>query len=231
MKDHTLLYPPGAGGSWLISTLHQLNWFQDQPHYHNVWFRPELMKNIHHRVLINYQPPNMVVFGGASWFNFYLNTIYKLYHLERSWLTANHTHFLINKMIELVSVIREHEQHANDFEWEWLFSDPPQLHQTITKFQLQHGADAIDRDNFEQRAWHYIQTCVNPVLIFEDWDNLYWICAVLGQARYQSHQLDLTDFCVDALSKQARALYPKLDAVLCVNTKTNLRIPSLVTSV
>lgn len=231
MKDCTLLYPPGAGGSWLISTLHQLSWCQNQPHYHNVWRQSELMQNIHHRVLANYQPPNIVVFGGVSWFNFYLNTIYKLYHLERSWLTPDRAPFLINKMIELVSVIREHERYRNNFEWEWLFDNQPRLHQTITEFQLQHGADAIDCNNFEQRAQHYIHTCVNPVLIFEDWSNLYWVCAVLGQAQYQSHQLDLTDFCVGALSNQARALYPKLDAVLCVNTKTNLRIPSLVISV
>ena len=229
MKYCTLLDPPGAGGSWLISTLHQLDWNQDQPHFHNVWRQPELMQNIHHRSLTNHQPQNLVVFGGVSWFNFYLNIIYKLYYLERAWLTADRTHFLINKMIELVSVIREHERYTNDFEWEWLFSDQPRLYQTITQFQLQHAAAVIDCNNFEQRAQHYIQTCVNPVLIFEDWNNLYWVCAVLGLARYQSHQLDLSNCDLYTLSCQARALYAKLDAVPCANTKTNLMIPSIVT--
>jgi hypothetical protein len=231
MKDYTLLSPPGAGGSWLISTLHQIISRPGQAHYHKVWVQPGIMRNIHHHNLMEYQPPNLVVWGGMSWFNFYLNLIYKLYHLERHWLVASRANFLTIKMIKLVSLIREHERHVNHYEWEWLFSDQSRLHQKIAEFQLQHGASVIDRSEFDERAQRYIQSCVNPILIFEDWTNLYWVCAVLGQALYQSHKLDFTDLHIHSLSDQARALYPKLDAVPCVDPKTNLRIPDLVPSV
>jgi hypothetical protein len=230
LKHHTLLYPPGAGGSWLISTLHQHPLNQWQPHFHEVWKHPDLMQNIHHRSLNGQKlGPSLVTLGGQSWFNFYLNLIYKLYHLERGWLIESQREFLIHKMVNMVTVIREHEIYQKNFEWEWLFYDRTKFYQHVADFQLKHCAGLIDPQDFERRCQRYIDTCVNPIMIFEDWDNLYWVCAVLGQAQYQQHKINLADSNLQSLSEQAQTLYPKLHAVPCVNTKTNLFIPNVAT--
>jgi hypothetical protein len=227
MKSRVLLYPPGAGGSWLIHTLHQCPQQPLQPHFHTVWQDPELMQNVHHQELgeIKIFDPPLVVFGGDSWFNMYLNLVYKLYHLQRGWMATRQQDFLIRKMINLVTVIREHEPYARDFVWEWLFYDWEQFYQRIAKFQQQHKSDIINPAEFDSRRIQYIATCVNPMLIFEDWHNLYWICAVLGQARYQKIHFDITGLDRGQLQELARQIYPKLDAIPCVNTMTQIVIP------
>jgi hypothetical protein len=230
MKSRVMLYPPGAGGSWLIHTLYQLPTKTIQPHFHSVWLDPELMQNIHHRDMdVQKISDSLVVFGGDSWFNIYLNLIYKLYHLERGWLVSRQPEFLIRKMINLITVIREHEIYCRDFVWEWLFYDWQQFYQCVANFQQQHQANVIDSTEFDRRRTNYIASCVNPMLIFEDWNSLYWICAVLGQAQYQKIQFDITEFNIDHLRIIAQQVYPTLDAIPCVNTKTQIVIPTLVT--
>ena len=233
MKSKILLYPPGAGGSWLIHTLHQCPTRLLQPHFHTVWQDPELMQDIHCQNLGQKIFPQslkiirdpMVVLGGDSWFNMYLNLIYKLYHLERNWLVTQTHDFLIHKMINLVTVIRDHETYARDFVWEWLFYDWQRFYQCVAHFQQQHRANVITPTDFDSRRIQYISTCVNPVLIFEDWNNLYWICAVLGQAQYQKIQFDITGLDRDQLADLAQSIYPTLHAIPCVNTKTEIIIP------
>lgn len=185
------------------------------------------MQNVHHQGLgetKTFDPP-LVVFGGDSWFNMYLNLVYKLYHLERGWLATRPQDFLIRKMINLVTVIRDHEHYRRDFVWEWLFYDWEQFYQRVAKFQQQHQADVIDSVDFNSRRTQYIATCVNPMLIFEDWHNLYWICAVLGQAQYQKIQFDVTGLDRNQLRELAEQIYPTLAAVPCVNTMTQIVIP------
>jgi hypothetical protein len=226
MKSRLLLSPPGAGGSWLVHTIHQCPPQPSQPHFHIVWQDPELMKNVHHQGLDEtiFNHP-LVVFGGDSWFNMYLNLVYKIYHLTRRWLATRQQDFLIYKMINLVTAIREHEAYARDFVWEWLFYDWQRFHQCIAMFQQQHKSDIIDPVDFDSRRTQYIATCVNPVLIFEDWHNLYWICAVLGQAQYQKIQFDVAGLDRNQLRELAEQIYPRLDAIPCVNTKTQIVIP------
>lgn len=184
------------------------------------------MKNVHHQGLDEtiFNHP-LVVFGGDSWFNMYLNLVYKIYHLTRRWLATRQQDFLIYKMINLVTAIREHEAYARDFVWEWLFYDWQRFHQCIAMFQQQHKSDIIDPVDFDSRRTQYIATCVNPVLIFEDWHNLYWICAVLGQAQYQKIQFDVAGLDRNQLRELAEQIYPRLDAIPCVNTKTQIVIP------
>lgn len=226
MKSQVLLYPPGAGGSWLIHTLHQLPIQPLRPHFHTVWQDPELMQSVHHQSMdVKKISELLVVFGGDSWFNMYLNLIYKLYHLERGWLVTQQPDFLIRKMINLVTVIREHEPYARDFVWEWLFYDWQRFYQRVATFQQQYQSNVIVPAEFASRRIQYIATCVNPMLIFEDWNNLYWTCAVLGQARYQKIQFDITGLTCGQLQELARQIYPTLDAVPCVNTMTQIVIP------
>jgi hypothetical protein len=195
-----------------------------------VWLDPELIQDIHHQgVGVKKFPDPMtsytVVLGGDSWFNMYLNLIYKLYHLERNWLVTQQQDFLIHKMINLVTVIREHETYTRDFVWEWLFYDWQRFYRCVANFQQQHRANVITTTDFDSRRIQYIATCVNPVLIFEDWHNLYWICAVLGQAQYQKIQFDITRLDRDQLADLAQSIYPTLHAIPCVNTKTEIIIP------
>jgi hypothetical protein len=226
MKSRVLLYPPGAGGSWLIHTLHQLPTQPLQPHFHTVWQDPELMQNVHHQDMdVKKISESLVVLGGDSWFNIYLNLVYKLYHLERGWLVIKQPDFLIRKMINLVTVIREHEPYARDFVWEWLFYDWQRFYQCVATFQQQYQSNVMVPAEFDSRRIQYIATCVNPMLIFEDWHNLYWICAVLGQARYQKIQFDINGLDRNQLRELAEQIYPTLDAIPCVNTKTQIVIP------
>jgi hypothetical protein len=230
MKSRVLLYPPGAGGSWLIHTLHQLPTQPLQPHFHTVWQDPELMQNVHHRDMdVKKISESLVVLGGDSWFNIYLNLVYKLYHLERGWLVIKQPDFLIRKMINLVTVIREHEPYRRDFVWEWLFYDWQKFYQCVATFQQQYQSNVMVSAEFDSRRIQYIATCVNPMLIFEDWHNLYWICAVLGLARYQKIQFDITGLDRNQLGELAEQIYPSLDAIPCVNTMTQIVIPTLDT--
>jgi hypothetical protein len=226
MKSQVLLYPPGCGGSWLIHTLHQRPTKTIQPHFHSVWFDPELMHSVHHQskdIKTIHKP--LVVFGGDSWFNMYLNLIYKLYHLHSNWLVTQQPDFLVHKMINSVTVIREHETYCRDFVWEWLFYDWQQFYQCVANFQQQHQASVISSTDFDNRRTNYIASCVNPMMIFEDWNNLYWVCAVLGQARYQKIQFDIISLDFNHLQELAQQIYPTLDAIPCVNTQTQIVIP------
>jgi hypothetical protein len=175
-------FPGGAGGNWLLKLLcnellsdNNINF-----HKHNFNQIKKYSINIGHELdtaKFDY------LYSGKSYFNFYLNVIYKFFHNDKDIFnqTDYKTYFLecINTARFLCKFDQIHDHVF--FDYDDLIDAPKNFYTQLYKFQIKHFYDIISEEDFLLRRERYINTCVNPNPIKHNFDNMFWVCFVLGQ--------------------------------------------------
>ena len=180
----TVSFPGGAGGNWLHNTLLQNTYDPGSVNFHK--HGKDLPLNKDNNILIVHEiDPSKFKYllSGKSYFNFYLNVIYKFFHHDLD--IFNQTDYK-NYFLECVNTARflckfDHIHKHIFFNFDDLINAPDNFYTQISKFQIDNNYQLIPNEEFLIRRAVFIRTCVNPSTINFNFDNMFWVCFVLGQ--------------------------------------------------
>lgn len=226
-------FPGGAGGNWLLNLLCK-DLLPDNPinfHKHNY----AQIKKYSIELVHELDPTKFdYLYSGKSYFNFYLNVIYKLFHHDLNIFTQTDykTHFLecVNtaRFLCKFDLIYDHVF----FNYDDLIDVPDNFYTQLYKFQIENSHNILSEEDFSLHRDRYIDTCVNPMPIKHNFDNMFWVCFVIGQLM----NLDLVpqDFSIHEYQHQDKCKQFALDNYQqCTLTKihdidTNVFMPNLL---
>ena len=238
MTDNvTIFYPMGAGGAWLKSTL-ALTPLNNQKYvnFHG-WSTNNSHSNQQSWVNLKHTIEDIggsdLIFSGSSYFNFFVNHIYKHYCYEKDifnknnydyyWLTIVAASYGICKYNKFIDVLY--------FNFDDLIRQPDIFYKKIVELQTNSNKPVIDFDNFLFRQKKFIYTCVNINGMIENFDNMYWVAFVLGQLMiYKIHptfpiaKIDNQDRC----KQFARDNYHNCKLNNFVNFDTTIFLPKFL---
>ena len=177
-------FPGGAGGNWLKHTLDIL----DVPESGIVNFHRRY-PTINDISLIHELDVNKFdfLYSGCSYFNFYLNVVYKLFHHDirifdnidipenylRAFLELINTAKFLCRFAEIESSIH--------FDFDELVNDGQLFHNKIQDLQIGNSCPVLSYTDFVKRKQKFVDTCVCPDGIYKNFDNPVWVTFVLGQ--------------------------------------------------
>jgi hypothetical protein len=123
------------------------------------------------------------LFSGKSYFNFYVNVLYKLFHKELDIFntTSYKTHFL--ECINTARFICSFDKIFDNvfFNFEDLVNSPEKFYSKLYEFQTVNKFNYSSYEDLVLRQQKFIDTCVNVTGIYENFDSMIWVCFVLGQ--------------------------------------------------
>jgi hypothetical protein len=224
-------FPSGAGGHWLYGLL-QKETQQKTVHFHR---HSKYIKELN---LSHDLDPTKFDFllSGRYYFNFYLNVIFKYFNVDKNLFRDNYT-VAFNKTYETAQFIKQYESLENRifFNFDDLLYNDKNFYQKVIAVQQQIGIDPVSYQDFVFRKNIYLSTCVNPYDVFENFDNIIWVCyvlAMLDMVGIRPH--DETHFYTflsenQTLCKQfAKKNYHFCPTIDCHFFETNVILPKLL---
>jgi hypothetical protein len=226
-------FPGGAGGNWLLSLLRNESLPNNPINFHD--HNHAEIKKYSIKLIHELDPTKFdYLLSGKSYFNFYLNVIYKLFHHDQDifYQTNYKTHFL--ECVNTARFLCKFDQIYNHvfFHYDDLIDMPMNFYTQLYKFQIENSYKIISEEDFLLRRNQYVNTCVNPIPIKHNFDNMFWVCFVIGQLM----DLDLIpqDFFIYEYQNQDQCKQFALDHYQqCTLTKThdidtNVFMPNLL---
>jgi len=202
MNNLTISFPPGAGG----------NWFKRMMFNHQSL--PISTVNFHYRlghrqnpivVAHELDPANFdYLYSGQSYINFYLNVIFKCFHHDLKIFTPDtYTESLLTSIntAKLICQFDNIKSHIY-FDYDTLVVSPEVFYQSIDTVCNNNNFKVIEYDDFLIARSKYIHTCVNPVGVYEKFDNMFWVAFVMGEL--MSYNIVPTDFDIKEFSNWDR---------------------------
>jgi hypothetical protein len=173
-------FPGGAGGNWLLNLLQNESLPVNLIHFHKhnyTQIKKVLLVHELDTEKFNY------LLSGKSYFNFYLNVVYKHFHNDFDIFnqTDYKTHFL--ECVNTARFLCKFDQIYDHvfFNYDDLIDAPDDFYTQLYKFQIDNSCDIISKEDFLLRRNRYVDTCVNPIPIKHNFDNMFWVCFVIGQ--------------------------------------------------
>ncbi len=193
----------GAGSNWLKSTLN-LELLENKKYinFHGIHQKHDWVGFTH---ATENTEPNLI-FSGTSYFNFFVNHIYKHYHhnlnlfgntdYEHYWMTIVAASFGICQADKFSNTL--------DFNFDDLVDNPTNFYNAITNLQKSSNKSIIEFDDFLFRRKKFVDSCVNISGMTENFDNMIWVAFVLGQLMaYKIHpSFSIADFKNQNLCKE-----------------------------
>lgn len=178
----TISFPGGAGGHWLISVIN-FHAIKNSPinfHTKNTnSFDDSEVKLLHELDPTKFD----YLLSGKLYFNFYINVIYKLYYCEMNFFnrTSYKIHFL--ECINTARFICNFDKIHNNifFNFDDLATSPDKFYNKLIEFQDNNNFNQTEYTDFLIRQQQFKNTCVNAADIYENFDNMIWVCFVIGQ--------------------------------------------------
>lgn len=171
-----IVYPGGAGGNWLVSVLNNQVDDNPHPHWHNIADHNGVQARHHVGDWNNY-----LLLNGSGYFNFFLNHVYKWYHLidniydtdfENYWMKT----CAIGKWVcEFASFTESY------FDFDALIYQPDLFYSRILAVQKKNHLMLINEIDFYNSRSAFLHSCVSPSNLYNNCDNLYYVAFVLGQ--------------------------------------------------
>jgi hypothetical protein len=175
-------FPGGAGGNWLLNLLSNESLSNNPINFHDhnyAEIKKYPIKLIHELDTTKFD----YLLSGKSYFNFYLNVIYKLFHHDRDIFnqTDYKTHFL--ECVNTARFLCKFDQIYDHvfFNYDDLIDIPKNFYTQLYKFQFENSYKITSEEDFLLRRDRYLNTCVNPILIKHNFDNMFWVCFIIGQ--------------------------------------------------
>jgi hypothetical protein len=226
-------FPGGAGGNWLLNLLCNESLPSDPTNFHKHNYKQIYkysIKLVHELDITKFN----YLYSGKSYFNFYLNFIYKCSHndLDIFNQTDYKTYFL--ECVNSARFLCRFDQIYDYifFNYDDLIDVPENFYGQLCKFQIKNSHDTISEEDFLLRRDQYIATCVNPATVKHNFDNMFWVCFVIGQL--MNLNLVPQDFLIHEYQNQDRCKQFASDNYQrCTLTKihdfdTNVFMPNLL---
>jgi hypothetical protein len=170
-------FPGGAGGHWLLSVLLIDPMLTTKaPHWHHIK-HVDTFKLVH-----NLDERYEILFSGNFYFTFYLNVLFKTFHLGQLFEPGYQARF--DKLFEVARWLCDwHSIHGKkhaDLFFDDLIADHLTFYHNLVKIQQSQNVPCIDLDDFERRRALFFETCVNTDKLFENFDNMTFVVFVLA---------------------------------------------------
>lgn len=179
-------HPPGAGGNWLENLLHHGD-LTKRPHHINFHDNEQTFQNWDHLEIVRIHSlnPNEFshLFSGSHFFNFYANILFKYWHYKQNVFTPDNYH---NALLSTVQTARYLSQFASVnqliyFDFDHLINRPSDFYQQVNRFAQTYEIPVVPEDDFEARRQCFLQTMIDVNGLYENFDNMIWVCFILGQ--------------------------------------------------
>lgn len=177
-------FPGGAGGNWLKGTID----IEAIPADGVVNFHKH-QRNLNDILLMHEIDINKFdfLYSGSSYFNFYLNVIYKAFYYEQGVfdnLTDSEKYRMaFLKSVDTAKFLCQYAEieHAIHFDFGDLVNNDQKFHNKIQDLQIGNGCPVLSYKDFAKRKHKFISTCVTPIGIYENFNDPMWVTFVLGQ--------------------------------------------------
>ena len=188
-----LCYVPGSGGNWLRRILIR------EPLFHGANFHRDTLGRLGRfhadpipagnrmipgiDLVHDYHIKHDYLFSGTCYFNFYLNKLYKFDQVETKFFDHfNYTEW-INKCLQTARWILEFERYIDQCNINFvdLVLRPDDFLQQIDKISDRIVMDRLTMEEFLPMRDRFLETCVNPETVYENWDNLFWVMFVVAE--------------------------------------------------
>lgn len=173
-----LSFPGGAGGHWLRRVI-----LNDQIN--------DSLKNFHNgstdRIFLShdFEPQKFDYFySGSYFFNFWCNSVYKHWHLERQIFYPGNFQECFKRLSRIACHIKIFDtiKELIDLNFDLLISDPDIFLQSIHHAQSELNLNKTSSQQFIQSRQTFFNSCMNVSSAFENFNNLTWVSYVVGQS-------------------------------------------------
>lgn len=208
-------YPGGSGGNWIKKVITGQKILLDTVNFH---YRenPIPVKIIHETDVAKFD----YLYSGTFYFNFYTNVLLKHYlheqqlfelvSYESSFLTCVNTARYVCKFDQIKKHIFLNFDDLIDYPDKFII----QIHQLQKKL----GVRTTTVEDFINYRDIFIRTCVNTSTVYENFDNMFWVCFVIGQL--MDHNCVPDDFVISDYNNQDKCKkFAKENYHLCNLTK------------
>lgn len=175
-------YINGIGGNWLRRVILNYPTISTKGNFHRVFPRDEYFRD-NEPLLLTHDFENFdYVYYGEYWFNFYLNQVYKLDHLDRNiFSTQSYRECFLQCMTETHIVKYRSLADQAFFKFEDLLFDTDKFLECVHHVQNQLQIEKVSRTSFLESRNNFFSTCVDVEDIYNNKDNTFWICYALGE--------------------------------------------------
>lgn len=173
-------YPGGSGGNWLLAMLNFETIQTDSVNFHN----HNTNKNYPIRMIHELDSTKFdYLLSGKSYFNFYVNVMYKNFHNEDDIFRQTDYKNYFLKCIDTARYVCNFDQLYSQtfFNFDDLVVEPEKFYNKLNEFQESNNFDKTDYNDFLFRRSAFIDSCVDISRVYENFDNMVWVCFVIGQ--------------------------------------------------
>jgi hypothetical protein len=175
-----LVFPPGAGGNWLIHAINNMPVVDGAVNFHYRTWTPDsaMIKPVH-----MFPSDHFLFLHGDLHLNFFLNGIYKYWQAENRPVNGilRFLNSLLNSWEIIVTLSRCQRQ--PDFDWQTLLYDLTGSHTQLIKLQQQLGQEEMTLVDFSRRRLALFDTMVSVWDVQNNWQHPIWTLVVLADAR------------------------------------------------
>ena len=173
-------YPGGSGGNWLLAMLNFEPIQTDSINFHNhVKNKNYPIQLIHELDLTKFD----YLLSGKSYFNFYLNVMYKLFHNKQDIFNQTDYKNYFLTCVNTARYICNYDQIYPQvfFNFDDLITDQDKFYNKLDEFQEVNKFDKTGYKDFLFRRTAFINSCVDVDEVYENCENMVWVCFVIGQ--------------------------------------------------
>jgi len=175
-----LSFVNGIGGHWLRQLILAMPIDTKTGNFHVKRFPNDV-------VFISHELKNFdYLYYGEHWFNFYLNQIYKLHHIERNIFATKSYKECFMQCMTVASLLKFRPLADQAFfKFEDLLFDTDKFLKCVHHVQDQLQIEKISQEFFLAAREKFFSTCVEARDIYNNVDNTFWICYALGELQSQ----------------------------------------------
>jgi hypothetical protein len=221
-----LSYPGGVGANWLVKVINQTPILSGRVNFHYDRSKNRSISLVHETDVTKFD----YLYSGSSYFNFYINVLLKYFIHEARIFDSDQYATSFLTCVNTARYICKFEQ-INEhlfFNFDELVNAPAVFVTKVNQLQTKLGVGITGIEDFIKQRDIFISTCVNPLGVYENFDNMFWVCFVIGQL--MNYDCVPTDFIIsdpdnqDKCKKFAEQNYYrcKLNKVYMFDTKIHL---------
>jgi len=224
-----LSYPGGVGANWLVKVINQSLILPDTVNFHYDRNKRRSILPVHETDVTKFD----YLYSGSSYFNFYTNVLLKHFIYEKNIFdtTSYETSFLT--CVNTARYICKFDQIKDHifFNFDELVDVPLAFVNKVNQLQTKLGIGITGIEDFIKQRDIFISTCVNTLDVYENFDNMYWVCFVIGEL--MNYDCVPTNFLISLYENQdkckefAQANYKQCKLTKVHQFNTNVYLPNL----
>jgi hypothetical protein len=166
----------GIGGNWLKQVILNYPIDASNGNFHKKLFSYQKIQIDHSLDDFDY------LYYGEHWFNFYLNQVYKLHHLDQDIFSTQTYQTCFLHCMTATHLLRFKTLASKAFfKFEDLLFDPDRFLECIHQIQNQLKLENVSQASFFESRNKFFSTCVDVENMYSNHDNVFWICYALGE--------------------------------------------------